>query len=69
MRGPCGRRAQVKDGDHVSRGDVIAKVGETGDVTGAHLHDEQRHSGDDVGVEFYDGNQAFGPRNYTSPSC
>ncbi len=63
--------AQVKDGDHVNRGDVIAKVGETGNVTGAHLHYEQRHSGDDVRIEFYDGIKAlyYGKRDYKSPSC
>ena len=38
-------RLLVQEGDRVRRGQVIAKVGATGDVTGPHLHLELRMNG------------------------
>lgn len=38
----------VTDGASVSKGDVIALVGETGEVTGAHLHFELKENGERI---------------------
>lgn len=46
----------VSKGDTVKRGQVIAKVGDTGNVTGPHLH-----------FEVYDGDQRYNPLNYLDP--
>lgn len=46
----------VSQGDKVTRGQVIAKVGDTGNVTGPHLH-----------FEVYEGDQRYNPLNYLDP--
>ena len=46
----------VSQGDRVKRGQVIAKVGDTGNVTGPHLH-----------FEVYEGDQRYNPLNYLDP--
>jgi len=38
-------RARVRVGQHVARGDVVAMSGDSGRVTGPHLHWELRHEG------------------------
>ncbi len=38
-------RVLVKEGEHIKRGDLVAKSGKTGLVTGPHLHYEVRHKG------------------------
>lgn len=49
-------RLLVSQGDKVTRGQVIAKVGDTGNVTGPHLH-----------FEVYEGDQRYNPLNYLDP--
>ena len=46
----------VSQGDRVKRGQVIAKVGDTGNVTGPHLH-----------FEVYEGDKRYNPLNYLDP--
>ena len=46
----------VSQGDKGTRGQVIAKVGDTGNVTGPHLH-----------FEVYEGDQRYNPLNYLDP--
>lgn len=43
----------VYSGQSVSRGDVIAKSGATGEVTGPHLHFEMRKDGTFYNPEFW----------------
>jgi murein DD-endopeptidase MepM/ murein hydrolase activator NlpD len=46
-------RVEVKPGQKVSRGELVARSGETGRVTGPHLHYQVKHSGawvDPVGI-------------------
>lgn len=46
----------VSKGDEVKRGQIIAKVGDTGNVTGPHLH-----------FEVYEGDKRYNPLNYLDP--
>lgn len=46
----------VSQGDRVTRGQTIAKVGDTGNVTGPHLH-----------FEVYEGDKRYNPLNYLDP--
>ena len=46
-------RLVVKEGEYVTRGQVIAYVGSTGDSTGPHLHLEVRRDGDRINPELY----------------
>ncbi len=50
-------RLLVSQGDRVTRGETIAKVGDTGNVTGPHLH-----------FEVYEGDQRYDPLNYLDPA-
>jgi len=61
----------VQRGQSVNKGQVIGKVGNSGNSYGAHLHYEQNHDGANVKAVFYGDNLAlyFGTRNYNSPSC
>ena len=43
----------VKEGDIVKQGDLIAKSGQTGLATGPHLHWEMRLNGSAVRPEFF----------------
>jgi murein DD-endopeptidase MepM/ murein hydrolase activator NlpD len=64
---------RVREGQRVTRGQVIARVGASGlsspDI--AHLHYEQRQQGDDVRAVFYGDVPAlyFGTRDYLTPQC
>jgi hypothetical protein len=40
------------EGKHVTKGERIGSVGNSGGSTGAHLHYEQRYNGNDVRIEF-----------------
>lgn len=63
---------KVRVGDKVKRGQVIGKVGSSGNSDGDHLHYEQQNSsGNDVRAVFYRDNKAtyFGKRSYMSPPC
>lgn len=46
----------VSRGDSVKRGQIIARVGDTGNVTGPHLH-----------FEVYEGDKRYDPLNYLDP--
>ena len=46
-------RLNVKPGQHVQRGDIIAYVGDTGSSTGPHLHYEVRLNSLPVNPERY----------------
>ncbi|HIT54213.1 MAG TPA: peptidoglycan DD-metalloendopeptidase family protein [Candidatus Fimivicinus intestinavium] len=50
-------RLLVSQGDRVTRGETIAKVGDTGNVTGPHLH-----------FEVYEGENRYDPLNYLDPA-
>ena len=53
----------VKEGDIVKQGDLIAKSGSTGLATGPHLHWEMRLNGSAVRPEFFLDNFTFEPEN------
>ena len=53
----------VKEGDIVKQGDLIAKSGSTGLATGPHLHWEMRLNGSAVRPEFFLDNFTFEPDN------
>ena len=53
----------VKEGDLVKQGDLIAKSGSTGLATGPHLHWEMRLNGSAVRPEFFLDDFAFENEN------
>lgn len=61
----------VSSGQSISQGEQVGTVGATGNVTGAHLHFEERYNGTAQKIKF-NGSQItyYGTKNYTSKnSC